>query len=281
MPLILAVFLAFGVGEFWGWRASMFVAGLTCLVTGIAYYRFTQDCPEGNYKDLRSAGRMPFTGQVRGAFAEASKDYRVWALFLAYAGCFGMELTFHNIAGLYFLDHFDLGLKAAGMAAAIFGLTAIFARTLGGYLSDRFALRRGLRGRKTLLVVSLFFEGIFLLLFSRSPSLPLALAALVPFALFVQMSCGATFALVPFINKRALGSVAGIVGAGGNVGAVLAGFLFKGSLPWPTALMILGGLVVACSFVVIFVSFSEVAEKAAVAETEAIFAATAKLNRAA
>ena len=43
------------------------------------------------------------------------------------------------------------------------------------------------------------------------------------------MACGATYALVPFVNSKALGGVAGIVGAGGNVGAVLAGFLMKGT----------------------------------------------------
>ena len=45
--------------------------------------------------------------------------------------------------------------------------------------------------------------------------------------LFIKMSNGATYSIVPFVNKRALGAVAGIVGAGGNVGAVLAGFLFR------------------------------------------------------
>ncbi len=32
----------------------------------------------------------------------------------------------------------------------------------------------------------------------------------------------------PFVNRKALGGVAGIVGAGGNVGAVAAGFLIEG-----------------------------------------------------
>ena len=39
---------------------------------------------------------------------------------------------------------------------------------------------------------------------------------MIVFSLFVQMSEGATFSVVPFINRRALGSVSGIVGAAGT-----------------------------------------------------------------
>ena len=66
------------------------------------------------------------------------------------------------------------------------------------------------------------------MLFSRMPTAALAIPAMIGFGLFMKMSEGATYAVVPFVNKKALGSVAGIVGAGGNVGAVAAGFLFKG-----------------------------------------------------
>jgi len=59
--------------------------------------------------------------------------------------------------------------------------------------------------------------------------------------LFVKMSNGANYSIVPFINRRALGGVAGIVGAGGNAGAVLAGFLFKTTtLTYSQAFLILG-----------------------------------------
>ena len=57
--------------------------------------------------------------------------------------------------------------------------------------------------------------------------LPVAIGTMIVFSLFVQMSEGATYSVVPFVNKKALGSVAGIVGAGGNMGAVAAGFLFR------------------------------------------------------
>jgi NNP family nitrate/nitrite transporter-like MFS transporter len=47
------------------------------------------------------------------------------------------------------------------------------------------------------------------------------------FGLSLKMANGATYSLVPFISPVAVGSVAGIVGAGGNIGAMLIAFMFK------------------------------------------------------
>src|SRR5690606_13801735 len=124
--------------------------------------------------------------------------------------------------------------------AACFGLMNLFARTLGGLFGDRFGAKYGLKGRVRWLAVSIAVEGVALILFSQMTLLPFALGTMIVFSLFVQMSEGATYSVVPFINKRALGAVAGIVGAGGNFGAVSAGFLFKAeALTWPQALLIL------------------------------------------
>jgi NNP family nitrate/nitrite transporter-like MFS transporter len=99
------------------------------------------------------------------------------------------------------------------------------------------------------LFVGLFCEGVALLIFSQATTLIVAIPLLVVFGLFVKMSNGATFAVVPFVNRRALGAVSGIVGAGGNAGAVLAGFVLKTEgLSWQTGLFILGAVVTACSF---------------------------------
>jgi NNP family nitrate/nitrite transporter-like MFS transporter len=77
----------------------------------------------------------------------------------------------------------------------------------------------------------------------------------------VQKSEGATFAIVPFVNRRAMGSVSGIVGAGGNAGAVAAGFLFKAEgLDWSTAFLLIGATVTAVSFLSFAVTFGAEAE---------------------
>ena len=67
---------------------------------------------------------------------------------------------------------------------------------------------------------------------------------------------------------------AGIVGAGGNAGAVLAGFLFKmPNLTYPQAFMIIGGVILIFSVFAFVVRFSETDELAAKQEIAARLAA--------
>ena len=258
----------FGLSDDVGWRVAMVLAGLMCAAVGVAYYCLTQDAPEGNYRELRAAGKLAPRKSVKGSFAAAARDPRVWALFVVYGACFGIELTVNNVLALYFLDYFAFfdsmsavqAVQWAGAAAMLFGLMNVFARTLGGACGDLFGRRWGLSGRVRWLFIALFAEGLALMFFSQMSVLVAAIPALIVFSLFVQMSEGATFSVVPFVNKKALGSVAGIVGAGGNAGAVAAGFLFRGAIPWPTAFLVLGALVTAAAFLVFAVRFSAAAE---------------------
>ena len=257
MPLVLTLVLMLGVNEAFGWRIAMVVPGFGLLLTGFAYYFLTQDSPEGNYRQLRAAGKMAPSPSVSGSFLDAARDYRVWALFVIYGACFGVELTINNVAALYYYDRFELNLATAGLIAGLFGLMNIFARTLGGAFGDKFGIKFGLRGRVMFMGGVLLMEGLALILFSQMATLFLAVGAMIIFSLFVQMSEGATFSVVPFINRKALGSVAGIVGAGGNAGAVAAGFLFRmESLTFGDALLLIGIVVVAIAPLAFLVRFS-------------------------
>ena len=264
MPLIFAGMLMLGVNEALGWRLAMVVPGVVLFFTGIAYWLFTQDAPNGNFSELRVRGELPYATGEHGAalsFLAAAKDIRVWALFVVYGLCFGVELTINNIAAIYFFDKFDLTLATAGLIAGLFGLMNIFARTLGGVFSDLFAKQGGLKGRVRWLFIALVCEGIALVAFSQMHVLSLAIGIMLVFSLFVQMAEGATFGVVPFINKKALGAVAGIVGAGGNVGAVSAAFLFRSeSLSYQQGLFYLGLTVLVLASCVLVVRFSDATE---------------------
>ncbi|MGQ0501062.1 MAG: MFS transporter [Panacagrimonas sp.] len=258
MPLILMAIVSLGVEQAMGWRVALLVPGVLMLVMAVLYWKFTQDCPAGNFDTLRATGLLPDTGKKVGwsSFKLACSNYRVWMLFVTYGACFGVEIFIHNIAALYYVDRFGLSLKAAGLAAGTFGLLALFARALGGIVSDRMARSRGLDGRTLLLCALMIGEGLGLLWFSQMDQVVLAVIAMLIFGLFTHMACGATYALVPFIDRKALGGVAGIIGAGGNVGAVAAGFLMKGTASVEQCLFIIGCLVTVSAACAIAVRFS-------------------------
>jgi NNP family nitrate/nitrite transporter-like MFS transporter len=258
IPLLVAAAIAIGVGEASAWRVALVVPGIAMPVMAWFYWRYTQDCPQGNFADLRARG-IEIDGGKKGGWASfraACANYRVWMLFVTYAACFGVEVFIHNIAAIYYVDHFQLSLKAAGIAAGSFGLLALFARALGGWLSDKVAARRGLDIRSTLLFVLIAGEGIGLYWFAHAESVALAVVAMLIFGLFTHMACGATYALVPFIDRKALGGVAGVIGAGGNVGAVAAGFLMKGLGGVQQTLSMLGLLVALSALCALAVRFS-------------------------
>jgi MFS transporter, NNP family, nitrate/nitrite transporter len=249
MPLLFGAIVGLGVDKFMGWRLAMVIPGVLMLFTGVAYYWLTQDTPDGQ-------PFMPRFGAQ--AFWEAAGDYRVWLLFLVYGACFGVEITVDNVAALYFKDSFHLTLKLAGFLASLIGMMNIFARALGGIVGDWAGRHWGLRGRSLVLGLVVFAEGLAMVLFSRFTALVPATSAFLVFGLLVCMACGVTFAVVPLIQPKAIGSVSGIVGAGGNFGAVMAAMLFKSeSISGAQAFFLLGSTVAAVAFLVLFLRFRE------------------------
>jgi MFS transporter, NNP family, nitrate/nitrite transporter len=267
MPLIVAAIVSFGVEQAMGWRIAMFVPGVMMLAMAVFYYRGAKDTPNGNLRDLPAADDNKGISGWQ-SFMLAARDYRVWMLFVTYGACFGLELTIHNVASIYYVDHFNLDIKTAGFYVGCFGLLALFARALGGLISDRLAHSRGLHGRTTLLAGLILAEGIGLLWFAKAGNAHAAFITMILFGLFTHMACGVTYSLTPFINSKAKGGVSGIIGAGGNVGAVLAGFLMKGNATTQQGLYTLGifvSLSAVCALAVRFGAAHKAQERAAYA----------------
>src|SRR6187549_2086311 len=100
MPLIFAVIVGFGYTKSEAWRYAMVVPGLMLFVMAFVYYRFTKDTPAGNFSDI---GRNSSSKKTDWRILS---DWRIWSLALAYSVCFGMEITFDNVAALHFVDTF-------------------------------------------------------------------------------------------------------------------------------------------------------------------------------
>merc|ERR1712187_593471 len=162
-------------------------------------------------------------------YVECLKDFRVMVMIFQYSACFGTELAMNNQLATHFRTYFQMKASSAAALASSFGLMNLFARSLGGISSDILFAKFGFRGRIWAQFLALFFEAIFLFCFgcvSNEQPWWVALMVLICFSTFVQMAEGTSYGIVPFMNKQQLAIVSALVGAGGNLGAVIAGFCF-------------------------------------------------------
>ncbi|KAG1691146.1 hypothetical protein DVH05_027221 [Phytophthora capsici] len=221
-----------------GWRVALLFPALFMVMTGVALYFNSDDCPQGQYKDLHSS----YTAKSEG-ITRVLKMPVTWVLAFQYACSFGVELQVHNVLSLYYYEDFvhsncdvnsdtnacrQLTQSSATLISSLFGIMCIFARALGGFLSDIASRRYDMKGR--IVVQLLFFAGqtIFLYAFSAAKTVSTSIPLLILFGIFVQGCTGSTYAIVPFVLPGYAGATSGFVGAGGNVGALAWAFLFKG-----------------------------------------------------
>ena len=170
----------------------------------------------------------------------------VAALNSTYFANFGAELAVVSMLPMFFETTFK-SLRAAdgnyimtatlaGLIAASFAFVNLFARPLGGLLSDTMKNRK-----KTMLIymvgIALGFFGmanigkwagvsetgerIVVPTFDGIWWLFVAIGITILCSMFVQGAEGATFAVIPMIKKKMTGQIAGMAGAYGNVGAVV------------------------------------------------------------
>jgi MFS transporter, NNP family, nitrate/nitrite transporter len=161
----------------------------------------------------------------------------VAALNTTYVANFGAELAVVSMLPAFFEATFTLGPESAGLIAASFAFVNLFARPLGGLISDSLTNRK--------MVMCLYMVGIAIgfasmgLIQSTWP-IWLAVTITILCSMFVQGAEGATFAIIPLINRRMTGQIAGMAGAYGNVGAVMYLVLYS-MVDASTFFFILGG----------------------------------------
>ena len=147
-----------------------------------------------------------------------SYQFRQVALLdLGYMVTFGSELALVSMLPLLYVDMFGLSPITAGLLAGIYPFMNLIARPGGGLMSDRV-------GRKKTLVV--LFAGITLSFFvlgqvSQTWAVSSVVIATIVCGLFSKGASGAVYAMVPLIQRRMTGQIAGMVGAYGNVGGLV------------------------------------------------------------
>lgn len=233
------------------WRTVCVIPAFVTFVTGIVGCYISDDAPKGNYTEMKKHGSMPEVS-AGASLRHGAVNFNSWLLFFHYACTFGVELTMDHGAALYFHDEFGLTTERSAAIASLFGWMNIFSRGMGGYISDVTNRSMGMRGRLITQFVTVICEGICILIFATTKSLGGSILVMVVFSIFCQGGCGTTYGIVPYVNPAFTGSVSGIVGAGGNAGAIAFGsvFAFKG---YRSAFTVMGWTVFACSFTTFFI----------------------------
>jgi NNP family nitrate/nitrite transporter-like MFS transporter len=146
-------------------------------------------------------------------------------MIMQYGACFGCELVMNTVLALHFTDNFGVSPVAAGAMAMVFGAMNLFARSLGGILSDWMNVRWAMTGRLWAHFISLFGEAIMLAVFgfmTKDYGAAAAVIVLAVFSMFVNMSEGTSYGIVPYMIPQELAVVSAMVGAGGTLGAPIA-----------------------------------------------------------
>jgi len=200
---------------------------------------------------MKKNGTMPEISAAA-SFRSGAMNINTWILFVQYACCFGVELTMNNAAASYFKSKFELTTESASAIASIFGWMNLFARGVGGFVSDKLNSRMGMRGRLIWQGALLVVEGVMVFVFANSDSLAAAIAIMVVFSSIVQSAEGSTYGIVPYVNPPVTGSIAGVVGAGGNCGAVGFGLGFR-QLETLQAFYLMAGTIIASGLLTVFI----------------------------
>lgn len=220
-----------------GWLSEQLTMVIYIVISAVYLYQANK---------IISVNKGIFSQDVPDMFRYQFKQVAI--LDLAYMVTFGSELALVSMLPLFYIDTFGLSPIMAGLLSAIYPVMNLVARPGGGLLSDHI-------GRKKSLLI--LFTGItvsFLLLgqVNETWAVPMVVACTILCGLFSKGGSGAVYAMVPLIQRRMTGQVAGMVGAYGNVGGLV--FLTVLSFVSPQIFFIVIG-VTACFVLVCIVTF--------------------------
>ncbi len=164
-----------------------------------------------------------------------------WAYFVT----FGTELAVVSILAMFYVEWFDIPKVTAALLAGVYPFINLFARPGGGWISDVFGRKR------TLVVVFAGITASFLFLGTASQEWPvwMVVGITIVAGIFSKAGSGAVYAMVPLVQRRMTGQIAGMAGAFGNVGAVM--FLTVNSLVDYNQFFMFIGIVAAIVFALI------------------------------
>lgn len=199
---VIAALLAPRLADSFGWHSVFGLALVPILGALLVFVLFAQDSPT-----------RP-TPQRLSSYLAVLKERDLWWFNLFYMTTFGGFVGLASFLAIFLHDEYGLSRIAAGNLTALCVCAGSFVRPIGGYLADRL-------GGMYLLMLLFWMVGLFMLIISQLPILPVAALFLCASMALLGMGNGAVFQLVPQRFRDQLGVATGLVGATGGLGGFL------------------------------------------------------------
>jgi NNP family nitrate/nitrite transporter-like MFS transporter len=208
-----------------GWQGVARVYAIILFLTAVLFWMFTKTDPV-------IAHRRHNKIKPPGLWQELSplKKIQVWRFSLYYFFVFGAFVALALWLPIYYTEVYHLGIKEAGMLAAMYALPASLFRALGGWLSDKVGARTIMYWTFVACVIISFLlsypatEYIVRGVEAKSFHFTLAMG-LTPFVcftiilgFFMSLGKAAVYKHIPVYYPENVGAVGGVVGMVGGLG---------------------------------------------------------------
>ena len=221
----------------YGWQGVAQTWAIVLAIMAVVFFLFAKDDPALVARRKSGAKAPSFAEQF-----EPLRNLQVWRFSLYYFFVFGAFVALALWMPHYLIDVYGLDVRAAGMSAAAFSLSASLFRAYGGHLSDKF-------GARAVMYWTFGFSLVLLFMLSYPPTEyviqgkngPITFStemAVWPFVMtlfvlgfFMSLGKAAVFKHIPVYYPKHVGAVGGLVGMIGGLGGFVLpigfGFLLE------------------------------------------------------
>ncbi len=197
-----------------GWRASFYLTSVVAFAIALLWLSFTHpppvcDPPAPIAPLRRQAGRWLNTNVMLLSLSYLSEGYLLF-MFISWLYIYLVEVRGFSLAN-------------GGLLAALPWLTAIAATPLGGFLSDRIALRFGrITSARILITTGYTLSGLLLLVAALVHARPLAVLALCISLGSLYLAESSFWTTAALISGSGAGAVAGFMNTIGILGGIVS-----------------------------------------------------------
>lgn len=215
-----------------GWEAVANIWALVLAVMAVIFFVFAKNDPVYEARRKSGAKAASISAQL-----SPLKNLQIWRFSLYYFFVFGAFVALALWLPHYLVDVYGVDIRTAGMAAAVFSLSASLFRAYGGYLSDRFGARSVMYwtfGFSLLMLFMLSYPETTYIIHAKggditfSTEMGFIAFVLMIFGLGFFMSLGkaAVYKHIPAYYPHNVGSVGGLVGMIGGLGGFVLPIVF-------------------------------------------------------